>query len=84
MSKDRKSSEEIITALLESLTNDPQSLSKLMTITKELGTPLQHETLERYLKLIIHIQDLLTDKTVHYQEQQVADRIYKTAWLSSK
>ncbi|MHA1435640.1 MAG: hypothetical protein ACTSO7_17510 [Candidatus Heimdallarchaeota archaeon] len=84
MNKDRKSSEEIISSLVESLTSDPQSLSKLMTVTKELGNPLQHETIERYLKLIVLIQDLLADKTVHYQEQQVADRVYKTAWLSSK
>ncbi|MHA1185482.1 MAG: hypothetical protein ACTSXA_06415 [Candidatus Heimdallarchaeota archaeon] len=84
MTKDRKSSEEIIASLIESLTTNPQSLHKLMTISKELGTPLQHETIERYLKLMIKIQELLVDKTVHYQEQQVADRVYKTAWFEEK
>ena len=84
MSKDRKSAEEIIPSLIEALTTTPQSLHKLMVATRKQGTPLQHETLERYLKLILLMQELLADKTIHYEEQQIAGRVYKTAWYEEK
>lgn len=84
MGKERKSSEEIIPILLQLLTSQEQTLSKLSSKSKELGEYLSHETIERHLKLLLLIQDLLQDKVVHYTEQEIGDRVYKSAKLTKK
>ncbi|MHA1401879.1 MAG: hypothetical protein ACTSQE_16130 [Candidatus Heimdallarchaeaceae archaeon] len=84
MTDKRKTAEEIIPEMIKHLTDQPQSLNQLMQATKEQEEFISHESLEKYLKLIIQIQTLLQDKTIHYQEQTIAGRTYKTAWLSKK
>ncbi|MHA1125013.1 MAG: hypothetical protein ACTSO7_10525 [Candidatus Heimdallarchaeota archaeon] len=84
MTTTRKTVEEIIPELLKHLTDQPQSLNQLMQATKKKGEFISHESLEKYLKLLHQIQVLLQDKTIHYQEQTIAGRTYKTAWMSKK
>jgi len=79
MSKERKSSLEIIRLIASHLTDEEQVLYNLSEVTG-----LDHTTLERYLKLISECQVLFTGKTVHYKEQKIGKKTYKTTWVTEK
>ncbi|MEA2071666.1 MAG: hypothetical protein U9O98_10315 [Asgard group archaeon] len=81
---ERKSSEEIIALLAQILTSEEESLSQLSRRSKELDDYLSHETIERHLKLIVLVQDLFSGQRVHYAEQEIGDRTYKTAWVEEQ
>lgn len=84
MSKDtRRSSDEIVRILAEILTNEPQSIGKLAELTKE-EDELKYSTIERHIKLIALIQEIFADKKVMYEEQEIAGRVYKSAWIIPK
>ncbi|MHA1364940.1 MAG: hypothetical protein ACTSP5_00820 [Candidatus Heimdallarchaeota archaeon] len=48
------------------------------------ATGLDHTTLERYLKLISECQVLFAGKTVHYKEQKIGKKTYKSCWVTEK
>ncbi len=80
----RRSSEEIIPILLKILTDQPQSVSRLSSGSKELDDYLSSETIERHLKLLLQIQELLWDKHLFYKEKTIGGRVYKEAWLEEQ
>jgi len=82
MSKERKTAQEIIEVLYSILEEDPQSIGKLTEKSKELGTPIGDLSTERYLKLILYIQDQVKSGVViKYREEEIAGRMYKSACL---
>ena len=83
MGKERKSSDEIIPIIAQLLTEDEQSLGRLVEQTKSTGE-IKYSTLERHLKLIVLIESLFQDMKLCYQEHEIAGRVYKTAWLEPK
>lgn len=82
MNKERKSAKEIIEVLYSILDITPQSIGKITEKSKELGTPIGDLSTERYLKLIIFIQtQIKSGVSISYREEDIAGRIYKSAWL---
>ena len=79
MGKDRKSGIEIIRILAEALTEEEQQLYNLSEITG-----LDHGTIERYLKIIQEVQTLFVAKEIHYKEQQIGKKTYKSGWVVQK
>ncbi len=79
MGKIRKSGIEIIRLLAESLTNEEQLPYNLSE-----STGLDHGTIERYLQLIIETQRLFKNKTVHYKEQKIGKKHYKSGWITQE
>ena len=82
MSKERKSAKEIIEVLYSVLEENPLSIGKLTEKSKELGTPIGDLSTERYLKLLMFIQEQVkSGVTISYREEEIAGRTYKSAWL---
>ncbi|MHA1185673.1 MAG: hypothetical protein ACTSXA_04505 [Candidatus Heimdallarchaeota archaeon] len=79
MGKERKSGFEIIRLIADHLTGEEQVLYTLSE-----ATGLDHTTLERYLKLISECQVLFAGKTVHYKEQKIGKKTYKSCWVTEK
>ena len=79
MGKERKSGLEIIQIIAVHLTDEEQVLYTLSE-----ATGLDHSTLERYLKLISECQELFAGKTIHYREQKIGKKTYKSAWITEK
>ena len=79
MGKERKSGLEIIQLIASHLTGEEQVLYTLSE-----ATGLDHSTLERYLKLICECQILFSGKQVHYKEQKIGKKTYKSCWLTEK
>ncbi|MBD3193300.1 MAG: hypothetical protein GF308_21880 [Candidatus Heimdallarchaeota archaeon] len=84
MTKERRSSEDIINILAEVITTEEQPVGRIARKTEEQGNYVKDETIERHIKLIQQVQELFAGKKVHYQEQEIAGRTYKTAWIEEK
>lgn len=79
MGKIRKSGIDIIRLIAKSLTEEEQLLYNLSE-----ATGLDHGTIERYLQLIVETQQLFKDKTVHYKEQRIGKKHYKSGWITQE
>lgn len=79
MGKDRRGAIDIVRLLAEALSEEEQLLYALSE-----ETDLDHGTIERYLKLLVEIQELFKGKTVHYKEQQIGKKTYKSAWITNE
>jgi len=79
MGKERKSGLEIIQLIASHLTGEEQVLYTLSE-----ATGLDHTTIERYLKLICECQILFAGKQIHYKEQKIGKKTYKSCWLTEK
>ena len=79
LGKIRKSGIDIIRLLAESLTEEEQLLYNLSE-----STGLDHGTIERYLQFIMETQKLFKNKTVHYKEQKIGKKHYKSGWITKE
>jgi len=81
MRKERKTAKEIIDLLASVLTESPKSINRISTEASSDSEILKHSTVERYLEIIILIQELFPDCKVQLQKQEIGGRVYKEAWL---
>jgi len=79
--RDQKHASEIIPIIASVLNSEKQSISKLSRKTKTLGNSVKDETMERYIKLIMQIQEIFQNKKVCFREVESANRLYKSAWI---
>ena len=77
----RKGYEEILPLLANVLTEEPKSVNRICQEASEETDVLKHSTVERYLDIIVTIQELFQDKQIHFKKQSVGGRTYKEAWI---